>query len=101
MAPWKLERDLGRGGELFGATKTLRSMFLNIIPKELKSEIMKDEKVNNDDRSELTLWVRKRALVLQQENLDLITKRTLTAQMSKLCSVSSINPDHSWVMNGI
>ena len=78
------------GGELFGATKTLRSMFLNIVPKELKSEIMKHDKLNNADHVELMRWARKRSLVLQQENLAMITKRNLTAQMSKLGSVSRL-----------
>lgn len=94
MDNWKEILDT-YGGELFGATKTLRSMFLNIIPKELKSEIMKDEKLNNADHIELMRWVRKRALVLQQENLAMITKRNLTAQMSKLGSVSAMTPDYS------
>lgn len=94
MDNWKQILDT-YGGELFGATKTLRSMFLNIIPKELKSDIMKDDKLNNADHVEPMRWVRKRSLVLQQENLAMITKRNLTAQMSKLSSVSAMTPDYS------
>ena len=37
------------GGELRGATKTFRSLFLNIIPPELKAEILKEDALQNSD----------------------------------------------------
>ena len=70
-------------------------MFLNIIPKELESEIMKNDKFNNADHVELMRWACKRSLGLQQEHLAMITKRNLNAQMSKLGSISAMTPDYS------
>ena len=66
------------GGELIGnAPKMLRSMLLNIIPRELKSEIMKDEKLCQKDYQGLADWCRARCTTLQQESLAEVTRRNL------------------------
>ena len=49
--------------------------------------------MQHSDHLALMAWVRQRALILQTENLAMVTKRTLTAQMNKLGSVSSLIPE--------
>ena len=57
------------GSELSGATRTLKSPFLNIIPKYLKTEMLKIKDLVRAGRMELGKWCRRRALVLQNEHL--------------------------------
>ena len=55
----------------------LRSMFLNIIPKQLKIEIAKEPKLIHADYMKLIEWCRARCTTLQHENLALVTARAL------------------------
>ena len=74
------------GSELLGASgapRMLRSMMLNILPKELKSEILKDKTLQNAGYIELIDWCRARCLILQQETLAEVTRRHLQGGSSR------------------
>ena len=57
------------GAELAQAPRTLRSMFMGIIPKDLKSEILKEKDLIDQGFRKIEAWRRKRVLVLQNEHL--------------------------------
>ena len=75
------------GGELDQAPKMVRSMLLNIIPKELKSEILKERALAGAGHLQIIEWMRARCMILQQENLAEVTKRSLTQRNRKLHAV--------------
>lgn len=79
------------GGELIGnAPKILKSMLMSMIPKELKSDIMKDEKLSARDYQGIADWCRKRCLTLQSETLAEVTRRNLR-QMTGVSRGRSVN----------
>ena len=52
-------------------------MFLNIIPRKLKTEIIRESSLVYARHVELMAWCRARAKVLQQERLAEVTKKHL------------------------
>ena len=71
------------GGELEMAPKMLKSMFLNILPRSLKSEIMKEQALYGAHHLQIIEWVRARCLILQQEQLADIARKSLTRDRSR------------------
>ena len=82
MDTWRNVRDT-YGQEIHGANKLLKSIFLNIIPCELKQEILREKSLVYAGHLELTEWCRARATVLQQETLAAVTKKHLEQMSSK------------------
>ena len=68
-------------------------MFLNIIPKELKTEILREESLIFADHVALMKWCRARCNILQQENLAGITKRALQSYSNGGKPVGSIEQE--------
>ena len=68
------------GKELEHAHHMTRGMFLDIIPAELRTEILKEPKLNNAGHRVLAEWCRNRVLVLTSEHLAEIRKKELTAR---------------------
>ena len=66
------------GHELAGAPTMLRSMFLNIIPKDLKNEIFRERSLVGADHRKLAECCRTRAAVWQHETLAEIVKKNVT-----------------------
>ena len=66
-------------------------MFMGIIPKYLKSEILKENDLINKGFRELETWCRRRVLVLQNEHLAEIAKKSLTTQVTR--KLNSLKPD--------
>ena len=69
------------GNELIGAPKMVRSMFLNIIPKDLKNEIFRERSLVGADHKKLAEWCRTRAAVLQHETLAEIVKKNAKTEL--------------------
>ena len=88
MDTWKSLLDT-YGQEIHGAPKLLRSMFLNIIPRELKTEIIRESSLVYAGHIELMAWCRARATVLQQERLAEVTKKHLE-QMTHRRSITAV-----------
>ena len=64
---------------------TLRNMLIGILPRELKSKIMKDmEKYQGKDYIQLMDWARGRARVLQNEKMAEATKQGLLKDLPKM-----------------
>jgi hypothetical protein len=74
------------GKELEHAHMMTRGMFLDIIPKELRTEILKEPKLHNAGHRALAEWCRNRVLVLTSERLADLRKKELT-QRSKIGSL--------------
>ena len=70
-----------------------RSMFLNIIPKDLKNEIAKERHLMDASHTRLADWCRQRAAVLQHETLAEIVKNNLT-NLSR-GKVSAVKPSQN------
>ena len=70
------------GQELDGAPSYVRSMYLDIIPKELKTEISKEPSLEGADWKRLDQWVRRRCMVLQTEKLADINRRVLQKEFT-------------------
>lgn len=66
------------GKELSAAPEMTRSMFLNIIPKDLKNEILKERSLADASHMRRADWCRNRAAVLQHEAVAEIVKKNLT-----------------------
>ena len=67
------------GKELEHAHHMTRGMFLDIIPTELRTEILKEPKLNASGHRELALWCRNRVIVLTAENLAEVKRSSLSA----------------------
>ena len=62
-----------------------------IIPKDLRSEILKSKDLIDKGFREIEAWCRKRVLVLQNEHLAEIAKKSLTHQVTR--KLKSLKPD--------
>ena len=76
MDTWKNLLDT-YGQDIHGAPKLLKSMLLNIVPHELKKEILQEDSLVYAGHVELMTWRRARATVLQRERLAEVTKKHL------------------------
>ena len=76
------------GSELAAAPRMLRSMIMNIIPKELKTEIMKEKSLVGADYRRIISWCRERSTILQSESMAELTKKSLSRTYGKVHSVS-------------
>ena len=65
------------GGELEHAHNITRGMFLDILPKELKADILKKTKLRGSGHRVLADWCRVRCTVLQNDSLAQLQKREL------------------------
>ena len=76
-------RDLFQqyGQELEHAPNYVRSMYLDILPKELRSELSREDRLEFADWRTIDSWVRRRCMVLQTENLASINRRILTKEI--------------------
>ena len=85
-------RDLYQqyGQELDGAPNYVRSMYLEILPKELRTEISREDKLEFASWRTIDSWVRKRCMVLQTESLAAINKRILAKEVKG--KISAIMP---------
>ena len=79
------------GKELENAHVMTRGMFLDIIPKELRSEILKERSLAGAGHRALAEWCRNRVLVLTSEKLADIRKKDLTHR-SKIHSLQPAEP---------
>ena len=79
------------GKELVDAHVTTRGMFLNILPKELKSEIMLEKDFHGKGHRALADWARSRALVLQNEQLVDVTRKVMSKEFAGV-RISAITP---------
>ena len=68
------------GKELENAHKITRGMFLDIIPTELRTEILKEPKLNLAGHRALASWCRSRVMVLTSEKLADLKKKELTSK---------------------
>jgi septum formation topological specificity factor MinE len=66
------------GSELENAHNMTRGMFLDIIPTELRTEILKEPKLNHSGHRALAEWCRNRVKVLTCEQLAEVRKKELT-----------------------
>ena len=66
-------------------------MFMGIIPKDLKSEILREKGLVDKGFREIETWCRKRVLVLQNEHLAEIAKKSLTSQITR--RMNSLKPE--------
>ena len=71
------------GQELEHAESMKRSMFLNIIPTTLKTNIMDEEDLQNKSLTDLIMWCRNRSRILQTEELAEMTRKQITSQFGK------------------
>ena len=78
------------GGELENAHKITRGMFLDIIPTELRTEILKEPKLNLAGHRALSSWCRSRVMVLTQEKLADLKKKELTTRARR--GINSLLP---------
>ena len=74
------------GRELEGAHMMTRGMFLDILPAELRTEILKEPKLQAAGHRALSEWCRNRVLLLTSEKLAEVRKKELTGR-SKICSL--------------
>ena len=58
--------------------RMLRSMFLNIIPKDLKTKILEDPELQLSDHRRLAEWCKARALIQQREHLEKVARSNLS-----------------------
>ena len=79
------------GKELEHAHHMTRGMFLDIVPAELRTEILKEPKLNGAGHRELAAWCRNRVLVLTSEHLAEVRKKELT-QRGRLNSLEPSGP---------
>ena len=68
----------GHCPELRECPRMLRSLFLGIIPKELKSKILEEPQLQFATHRELADWCKGRALILQREHLAGVAKKNLS-----------------------
>ena len=61
----------------------LRVQILSIIPKDLKSEIMRDGDMVGAGHVRIIEWIRRRCSILRQETMAEVVKRNLTSQARK------------------
>ena len=66
--------------ELRECPKMLRALFLNIIPKDLRSKILEDPHLQGADHRTMAEWCKARALILQREHLADMAKKTMNKQ---------------------
>ena len=64
---------------------------MGIIPKYIKTEISKEKDLIDKGFRELETWCRRRVLVLQNEHLAEIAKKSLTSQVTR--KLNSIKPE--------
>ena len=76
---WQLMSDK-YGSEIAGAHRHVRNMFLNILPKELKSKILEEPDLAGKDYKALSVWVKRRTLILQKEALHEVTRKVLAKE---------------------
>ena len=82
------------GQELEGAPNYVKSMYLDILPKELKTEISKEPSLEHAGWRDLDRWVRRRCMVLQTEKLADINKRVLQREyIGKIHALKGVNDD--------
>ena len=74
------------GHELEGAHMMTRGMFLDIVPTELRTEILKEPKLQNAGHRSLAEWCRNRVLILTSEKLAELRKKEITGR-SKIASL--------------
>ena len=79
------------GRELESAHMMTRGMFLDIIPKELKTEILREPTLQNAGHRALAQWCRNRVLVLTSEKMAEVKRKELTAR-SKIGSLHEAVP---------
>ena len=72
--------------ELEGAHMMTRGMFLDILPAELRTEILKEPKLQAAGHRALSEWCRNRVLLLTDEKLAEVRKKELTGR-SKIGSL--------------
>ena len=82
------------GKELEHAHHMTRGMFLDIIPTELRSEILKEPKLHAAGHRDLADWCRNRVIVLTSEQLAEVRKKELTTRgkVTSLRNVASESP---------
>ena len=56
----------------------LRSLFLNIIPKDLKTKILEDPSLQLAEHRVLAEWCKGRALILQREHLTSVARKNMS-----------------------
>ena len=83
------------GRELHGAKDYVRSMFINVIPKEMKTEITKEVALENADWRELDKWCRRRVLHLLSENLADVNRRSIAKETRGRISAFTKNQDET------
>ena len=79
------------GSELQHCPRLLKSQLLSIIPKELKTEVLRERSLINAGYDEIIVWIKNRATILQQENLAIITKHNLAAHIKG--KIQSLSPE--------
>ena len=75
------------GKELENAPTTVRGMLLNIIPRELKAEILKEPELVGRGHMRIIEWIRRRCLILQHEHLAEMTRKQLTGRSGNRMNV--------------
>ena len=88
---WKELLDL-YGDELMAAPKMLRAMVLNIIPKELKTEILKENGLVGASHQVIIDWCRARCLILQNEQMAELTRKNLARYAGRMSALSDATP---------
>ena len=68
----------GHCPEMRECPRMLRSLFLNIIPKDLKSKILEEPKLQLSDHRALAEWCKGRALILQREHLADVARKNMS-----------------------
>ena len=69
------------GSELQHCPRLLKSQLLSIIPKELKTEVLREKSLTGAGYEVIIDWIKNRATILQQENLAIVTKHNLNAHI--------------------
>ena len=67
----------GHCSEMRDCPKMLKSLFLGIIPKELKSKILEDPSLQWAEHRTLAEWCKSRALILQREQQHSVAKKNM------------------------
>ena len=78
--------------EMRDCPRMLRSLFLGIIPKDLKSKILEDPALQMAGHRELAEWCRGRALILQREHLADVAKKNMSKLYGPVKSLQEENP---------
>ena len=68
-------------------------MFINVIPKEMKTEITKEVALENADWRELDKWCRRRVLIILNENLAEVNRRSIAKETRGKINAFTKNQD--------